>query len=195
MTAMRQLKQQMIHAHPTLSRSIALIGLMGAGKSTIGMRLAKELNVDFIDSDAQIEKAAGIKIKDIFELYGEENFRRLEAEEITKIINGKPAIISTGGGTYIHPKTRKIINQKALVVWLKAEPETLASRMSNIESRPLLKGHDPVAKLRELAKARDPIYGEAELIIVTDGLNLTDAAEKVKNQLLAPTAGLMWGNR
>ncbi len=191
MTAMRQLKQQMIHNNPTLSRSITLIGLMGAGKSTIGMRLAKELNVPFIDNDAQVEKAAGIRIKDIFELYGEEVFRRLEAEEITKIINGSPAIISTGGGTYIRPEIRKIINQKTLVVWLKATPETLASRMSNIESRPLLKGHDPVTKLREIAKARDPIYSEAELTIVTDGLNLADAAEKVKNQLLAPTAGLL----
>ncbi len=185
MTAMRQLKQQMIHSNPILSRSITLIGLMGAGKSTIGMRLAKEFHVDFIDNDAQVEKAAGIRIKDIFELYGEEKFRRLEAEEITKIVNGKPAIISTGGGTYMHAKTRKIINQKTLVVWLRAEPETLASRMSNIESRPLLKGHDPVIKLQELASARDPIYAKAELTIDTDGLNLTDAAEKVKNRLLA----------
>ena len=167
----------------TLSRSIVLVGLMGAGKSKIGKQLSLDFNVEFVDSDAVIEDVAGMDIPSIFELYGEPKFREIEAREIGRLIGGKPIILSTGGGAYIEDKTRAIINEHALSVWLKAKPETLANRISNTDSRPLLKGKDPHVALRDLAALREPFYAEAELTIDTDGLTLAKAMAKVESTI------------
>ena len=166
-----------------LTKSIVLVGLMGAGKSKIGRQLSLDFGVEFIDSDDVIEQVAGMDIATIFELYGEEKFRAIEAREISRLLNGKPAIVSTGGGAYMHPETRQVINQSGLCVWLKATPETLAGRISNTDSRPLLKGKDPVLVLQKLAQEREPIYAEAELVVDTNGLSLPKAIEKVKTTL------------
>jgi shikimate kinase len=164
---------------PPLTRSVVLVGLMGAGKSKIGKALSALLNVPFIDVDEVVETIAGMPITSIFELYGEEKFREIEAREIAKLVRDQPAVISTGGGAFINDETRTIINKNTLSVWLKATPETLVSRISNTASRPLLRDKDPVAVLKALANERNPYYQEAHLTIDTDGLSLKDALVKV----------------
>ena len=176
-------QSQEINPTPSLTRPLVLVGLMGAGKSKIGRQISIDFDIEFIDTDAEIETIAGMSIAAIFDLYGEEKFREIEAREISKLLKGKPAVISTGGGAYMQEKTRAIINQSGLSVWLKASPETLAERISNTDSRPLLRGKDPVKTLQQLAKERYPLYQEAELVIDTDGLSLAKAIEKVKKTI------------
>ena len=176
-------QSQEINPTPSLKRPIVLVGLMGAGKSKIGRQISIDFDIEFIDTDAEIENIAGMSIAAIFDLYGEEKFREIEAREISTLLKGKPAVISTGGGAYMQEKTRAIINQSGLSVWLKASPETLAERISNTDSRPLLRGKDPVKVLQQLAKERYPLYQEAELVIDTDGLSLAKAIEKVKKTI------------
>ena len=176
-------QSQEINPAPSLKRPLVLVGLMGAGKSKIGRQISIDFDIEFIDTDAEIEKVAGMSIAAIFDLYGEEKFREIEAREISTLLKGTPAVISTGGGAYMQKKTRAIINQSALSIWLKASPETLAGRISNTDSRPLLRGKDPVKVLQQLAKERYPLYQEAELVIDTDGLSLQKAIEKVKKTI------------
>ena len=176
-------QKQEITPLASLRRPLVLVGLMGAGKSKIGRQISTDFEIPFIDTDDEIEKVAGMSIAAIFDLYGEDKFRAIEAREIKRLLEGKPAVISTGGGAYMQQETRQIINQLGLSVWLKAAPETLAGRISNTDSRPLLKGKDPVKVLKELAKQRYPIYQNAELVIDTDGLSLTKAIEKVKTTI------------
>ena len=176
-------QSQEINPAPSLKRPLVLVGLMGAGKSKIGRQISIDFDIEFIDTDAEIEKVAGMSIAAIFDLYGEEKFREIEAREISALLKGTPAVISTGGGAYMQEKTRAIINQSALSIWLKASPETLAGRISNTDSRPLLRGKDPVKVLQQLAKERYPLYQEAELVIDTDGLSLQKAIEKVKKTI------------
>ena len=176
-------QSQEIIPTPSLKRPIVLVGLMGAGKSKIGRQISIDFDIEFIDTDTEIEKIAGMSIAAIFDLYGEEKFREIEAREISTLLKGKPAVISTGGGAYMQEKTRAIINQSGLSIWLKANPETLAERISNTDSRPLLRGKDPVKVLQQLAKERYPLYQEAELVIDTDGLSLAKAIEKVKKTI------------
>ena len=172
-----------------ITRSIVLVGLMGAGKSKIGRQLSLDFNIAFIDTDTVITDVAGMDIPTIFELYGEEKFREIEAREIKTILQGKPAIISTGGGAFMNPKTRQIINDFGLSIWLKAKPETLAGRISNTETRPLLKDKDPVVVLQQLSAERNPAYAEAELVIDTDGLSLQKAIEKVRKTITSYSMG------
>lgn len=176
-------QSQEIIPTPSLKRPIVLVGLMGAGKSKIGRQISIDFDIEFIDTDTEIENIAGMSIAAIFDLYGEEKFREIEAREISTLLKGKPAVISTGGGAYMQEKTRAIINQSGLSIWLKANPETLAERISNTDSRPLLRGKDPVKVLQQLAKERYPLYQEAELVIDTDGLSLAKAIEKVKKTI------------
>lgn len=176
-------QKQEITPLASLRRPLVLVGLMGAGKSKIGRQISTDFEIPFIDTDDEIEKVAGMSIAAIFDLYGEDKFRAIEAREIKRLLEGKPAVISTGGGAYMQQETRQIINQLGLSIWLKAAPETLAGRISNTDSRPLLKGKDPVKVLQELAKQRYPIYQNAELVIDTDGLSLTKAIEKVKTTI------------
>lgn len=176
-------QKQEITPLASLRRPLVLVGLMGAGKSKIGRQISTDFEIPFIDTDDEIEKVAGMSIAAIFDLYGEDKFRAIEAREIKRLLEGKPAVISTGGGAYMREETRQTINQLGLSIWLKAAPETLAGRISNTDSRPLLKGKDPVKVLQELAKQRYPIYQNAELVIDTDGLSLTKAIEKVKTTI------------
>ena len=171
--------------HSLIDRPIVLVGLMGCGKSSVGKVIAPLLNLGFFDSDTEIESAAGMSIAEIFENYGEAEFRRLELREISTLLDHQPAqIISVGGGAFVQPDCHDIIKAKGLSIWLQAQPETLVSRMSNIASRPLLKDKDPLHVLRQLSEQRDPYFAKADLIVNTDGLELSDSASKVFDHLM-----------
>ncbi len=148
-----------------ISQPIVLVGLMGAGKSTIGRRLASALGVQFIDSDAEIMEAAGCSISDIFEGYGEHIFRDLEQRVILRLMTGSPCIVATGGGAFIQPAIRDAIAEKAISVWLKADLPVLLERVSRRDNRPLLKTGDKSEILQKLIDERYPIYAQANITI------------------------------
>ena len=150
---------------PKPDRSIVLVGLMGVGKSTVGRRLGKRLSLPFVDSDDEIERAADHSIPEIFDRFGEPSFRDGERRVIARLLGGPPKVIATGGGAFINDETRRLILERCVAVWLDADVETLAERVSRRSHRPLLKGKDPVRVLRELAALRNPIYAEAHLHI------------------------------
>ena len=165
-------------------KSIALVGLMGAGKSWMGRRLASRTGWDFVDSDIAIEEESGLSIPEMFDLGGEAKFRQLELRVIRRLLAGPPIILSTGGGSFCQPDTQQAIRQGALVVWLHARPETLLGRIDNLQSRPLLSGPDPLAVMRRLAVERQPYYQQADIIVDTDGLTQKQAFDKLCRQLM-----------
>ena len=172
------------HLITKMTQNIVLVGHMGSGKTNVGRLLAQKLDLNFVDSDKVIEDVAGISIVDIFELYGEDEFRKLELREISTLLDQRPfQIISVGGGAFVQPDCHNIIKAKGLSVWLQAAPETLVSRMSNFSSRPLLKDKDPLTVLKQLSKKRDPYFEKADLIVNTDRLELTDSTQKVMDSL------------
>ncbi|PZQ59334.1 MAG: shikimate kinase [Sphingomonas taxi] len=142
---------------------IVLVGLMGAGKSTVGRRLAIRLGLPFVDADTEIESAAGMSIADIFAQFGEPYFRDGERRVIQRLIDGRPKVIATGGGAFVNDETRALILSDALAIWLDAPVEVLAERVKRRDTRPLLRGKDPAAVLRELAAVRNPLYALAHL--------------------------------
>ncbi len=149
--------------HLKPDRSIVLVGLMGVGKSTIGRRLAKRLDLAFVDSDEEIERASDHSISEIFDRFGEVSFRDGERRVIARLIEGPPKVIATGGGAFMNERTRKLILERCLAVWLDADLETLAERVGRRNSRPLLRNKDPLLLLRELAAVRNPIYAQAQV--------------------------------
>jgi shikimate kinase len=132
-----------------------------------------------MDSDAEIERATNVRIRDIFELGGESYFRDIEARTIERILDGPPVILSTGGGAFCQPGVRDLIKQKALSVWLDASPKILLSRIGNTTSRPLLHGDDPLEILKSLAEDRNPHYAKADLILKTDSVSLSHSVRKL----------------
>lgn len=150
---------------PYAGRTIALVGLMGAGKSTVGRRLAERLGRDFHDSDAEIEKAAGLSVSDIFALHGEADFRRGEKQVIKRLLDLPPHVLATGGGAYLDPDTRALLRDKAITVWLNADLETLWRRVSKRETRPLLQRTDARDHLAHLMSVREPSYSQADLVV------------------------------
>ena len=140
-------------------RSIVLIGMMGAGKSSIGRRLAGRLGIPFIDADAEIESAAGMTIPEIFEKHGEPYFRAGEARVIARLLDNGPQVLATGGGSVMDPQTRALISQKGISIWLKAEIDVLLKRTKRRNDRPL------VEKIKDLLPVREPIYAQADIII------------------------------
>lgn len=147
------------------SKPLVLIGLMGAGKSTIGRRLAKQIGWRFVDSDEEIEAAAGCSIADIFTIHGEPIFRDLEKRVIARLVTEAPMVLATGGGAWIQPGVREIIKQHATTVWLRAELDVLTDRVSKRNHRPLLETGDKREILDKLMQERYPIYQEADVII------------------------------
>lgn len=147
------------------TRPIALIGLMGVGKTTVGRRLAKKLGREFYDSDEEIEQASGRSVAGYFRDHGEPEFRAGERRVIERLLTGEPIILATGGGAFIQKDTRKILKERALTVWLKGDLDTLMARVSLNNDRPLLQVEDPRAKLAELMTARHPIYGHADITV------------------------------
>jgi len=158
-----------------LDRPIVLVGLMGAGKSCIGRRLARQLGVAFLDADSEIEDAAGCAISDIFEKYGEAQFRDGERRVMTRLLRETPGILAAGGGAFIDSATREMIRSQALSVWLRADLETLCSRTKGRTHRPLLNSGSPEATLKNLIDERYPLYAEADITVDTghDGPNAT----------------------
>ncbi|HEY2528648.1 MAG TPA: shikimate kinase [Xanthobacteraceae bacterium] len=147
-------------------RSIVLVGMMGVGKSSIGRRLASRLGIPFVDADAEIEKAAGMSISDIFARHGEADFRSGEARVIARLLEGGPQVLATGGGAIMNADTRAAIKAKGVSIWLSAELEVLMRRINKRkDERPLLQTADPVATLRDLLVTRAPIYAQADLTV------------------------------
>jgi shikimate kinase len=147
-------------------RSVVLVGMMGVGKSSVGRRLALRLSVPFVDADAEIEKAAGMSVADVFAKYGEAYFRSGEARVIARLLDGGPQVLATGGGAFMNTDTRALIKTKGISIWLRAEFDVLLRRISKRKSdRPLLQTTDPAATLRQLLDEREPTYAQADLRI------------------------------
>jgi shikimate kinase len=147
------------------ARSVVLIGMMGAGKSTIGRRLSARLRLPFLDADGEIEAAAGMSIPDIFEIHGEPHFRDGEARVIARLLDSGPAVIATGGGAFMREETRSRIRDKAVSIWLKAEAEIIMRRVRRRADRPLLQTPDPAGTVDRLLGEREPVYQNADITI------------------------------
>ena len=148
-------------------RLIVLVGMMGAGKSTIGRRLAARLRLPFMDADTEIEAAAGMTIPEIFEAHGEQQFRDGEARVIARLLDGGPGVLATGGGSFMREETRRRIGDKAISIWLKADTDIIMKRVKRRTDRPLLQTEDPVATVNRLLAEREPVYGSADLTIAS----------------------------
>ncbi len=146
-------------------RSVVLVGMMGAGKSTIGRRLAARLRLPFLDADIEIEAAASMSIPDIFATHGEPYFRDGEARVIARLLDNGPAVIATGGGAFMREETRNRIRDKAVSIWLKADADVIMKRVRRRADRPLLQTEDPAATVSRLLEAREPVYQSADLTI------------------------------
>ncbi|WP_417307707.1 shikimate kinase [Devosia sp.] len=166
-------------------RSIVLVGMMGAGKTTVGRRLANRLGRRFIDSDEEVEKAAGMSIEDIFKAHGEADFRAGEAKVIARLLREDAVVLGTGGGAFMNPETRALVKEAAVSVWIKADFELLFARVSRRSNRPLLKTANPRETLKTLIDARYPTYAEADVTVVSRDVPQEQVATDVINALLA----------
>jgi shikimate kinase len=147
------------------TRSVVLVGMMGAGKSTIGRRLSARLRLPFLDADSEIEAAAGMSIPDIFEAHGEPHFRDGEARVIARLLDSGPAVLATGGGAFMREETRNRIRSKAVSIWLKADIDIIMRRVKRRADRPLLQTADPAATVGRLIEEREPVYQHADITI------------------------------
>ncbi|MFN3945406.1 MAG: shikimate kinase [Allosphingosinicella sp.] len=159
----------MTSALPRLGRPIVLVGLMGAGKTTVGRRLARRLGLPFVDADEEIERAAQRSIAEIFDRFGEAQFRDGERRVIARLIDGSTKVIATGGGAFMNPATRALILDRCVAVWLDADAATLAERVGRRDHRPLLRNRDPLPVLQDLAAVRNPLYAQAHIRIRSQG--------------------------
>jgi len=179
--------------HLELDRGIVLVGLMGAGKSSVGRRLAKRLELPFSDADQEIEKAADCTIEEIFARHGEAAFRAGERRVIARLLDGPPQVLATGGGAFMDPETRAAISAKGISIWLRADLNILLERVLRRDNRPLLKQGDPEQILRQLMAERDPIYAQADFT-VTSGQGphedvVEDIVEALRHHLGAGSRG------
>jgi shikimate kinase len=165
-------------------RSLVLVGMMGAGKSSIGRRLAARLGIAFADADAEIEDAHRMSIPDIFENYGEAYFRAGEARVIARLLDSGPQVLATGGGAFMNADIRAAIAEKGISIWLKAELDVLMRRIKRRHDRPLLKTDDPGETLRRLIEERYPVYGQAQITIQSRDV----PHEKIVDEIIAALA-------
>ncbi len=165
-------------------KPLVLVGMMGAGKTTVGRRLASRLGRQFVDSDEEIERAAQMSIPEIFEQRGEAEFRAGEMRVIARLLKEKDVVLATGGGAFINPETRALVKAGAISVWLKADIDLLFERVSRRSNRPLLKTADPRATLEKLVEDRYPIYAEADVTVVSRDIPQDNVAGDVVNALL-----------
>ena len=148
-----------------LTRTVVLVGMMGAGKSSVGRRLATRLAVPFRDADSEIEQAAGCTVSEIFERFGEDEFRVGERRVIARLLAEAPHVLATGGGAFCDAETRARIKEGAVSVWIKAPLDVLVARTGRRDTRPLLRGGDPREILERLLAERTPLYGQADLTV------------------------------
>lgn len=148
---------------PACDRPIVLVGMMGAGKTTVGRRLAPRFGLPFFDADQEIERAAGMTVADLFEAHGEESFRRGEAKVIRRLLKGPPHVLATGGGAVLNADTRRLIKERSISVWLRAGVSVILRRATRRPTRPLLKNGDPKETLARLLEERAPYYAEADI--------------------------------
>lgn len=151
---------------PVHRRTIALVGLMGVGKSTVGRRLARRLGLPFSDGDVEIEAAAAMTVSDIFARLGESEFRAGEALVLKRLLHGPRMVLATGGGAVLNPETRETLKARAVTVWMRADLDTVASRVLRRDTRPLLRGRDPLEALQAMAEVRYPLYAAAADVTV-----------------------------
>lgn len=164
--------------------NIFLVGLMGAGKTTVGRLLAKQLGKTFIDVDHEIEARTGVKIPVIFEIEGEAGFRKREEAVLEELVGRSNTILGTGGGAVLSPRNRDLLRQNGTVVYLRGSPEQLYERTRHDRNRPLLQTEDPLAKLRELFAIRDPLYREvADLVVDTGRQNVASFARQLRDKI------------
>jgi len=168
---------------PPEERAIVLVGLMGAGKSTVGRRLANALHLQFHDADHEIETAAGCSITDFFEKYGEPAFREGERRVIARLLDGPRHVLATGGGAFMDPTTREIIKRKGISVWLRADLDLLMARVAKRQTRPLLKTADPRATMQKLMDERYPVYAGANITVDSNGGPHEAIVQQIVHQL------------
>jgi shikimate kinase len=149
----------------TLQKTVALVGMMGAGKTSLGRRLAARLEVPFRDADQEIETAAGLTVSEIFAKFGEPYFRDGERRVIARLLSEAPHILASGGGAFMDPDTRAAMRQSALTIWLKAPAGVLLSRVKKRDTRPLLQGGDPKETIEKLLAVREPVYAQADITL------------------------------
>ncbi|MCH2395639.1 MAG: shikimate kinase [Oceanibaculum sp.] len=171
-----------------IPKTIALVGLMGAGKSAVGRRLAARMGLPFIDADTAIEEAAGCTIEEIFARHGEPEFRDGERRVIQRLLESEPLhVLATGGGAFVNVQTRARLKQQAVTIWLRADLETLLERVAKRSNRPLLKQGDPRAVLEKLIADRYPIYAEADIVVDT----APGPVEETVDRVLAALTGFL----
>ena len=187
--------EPVMDASPPLSlpRTVALVGLMGAGKSAIGKRLALRLGLPFVDADDEIERAAGCTIAEFFERFGESEFRAGERRVISRLLDGPPHVLSTGGGAYMDAETRAVMRARAITVWLRADLDVLLDRVKRRSNRPLLRQGDPKEVLRRLMTQRYPVYAEADIVVESTAqpadITTEQVIEALRRHLVPQPAG------
>jgi len=169
------------------NRHIVLIGLMGAGKTSIGRLMAKRLKTTFTDADTEIEKAAGLTISEIFRIHGEQAFRDGERRIIARLLNAPAGVLATGGGAFMDAGTRQLIRERGISIWLRADVGTLYRRTRQRTGRPLLNNQDPLGTLERLAQMRYPIYAEADITIDTGAEKPRETTDRIIKELTAMT--------
>ena len=174
-----------------LDRPVVLVGLMGVGKSTVGRRLARKLGLPFVDSDAEIEGASGLSAAEVFERFGEKDYRDGERRLVARLVDGQVRVISTGGGVFVDPRTRELLKTRTITVWLDAPVEVLAQRTRRRDTRPLLRTDNPKETLERIAEQERPAYAEAHIHVrSSDGAHrdVVDAIVKALEDHLRPIA-------
>lgn len=166
-----------------LGRPVVLVGLMGVGKSTVGRRLARRLGLPFVDSDEEIEDAAGYPPAEIFERFGERDFRDGERRLVARLVEGEIRVIATGGGAFVDPRTRQLLNERAITVWLDAPIEILTERTSRRDTRAQLRNGDPRSVLQKLADERRPSYAEAHIHVKSGDGAHRDVVDAIVEEL------------
>ncbi|TKT75301.1 shikimate kinase [Aquamicrobium sp. LC103] len=170
-------------------RTIVFVGLMGAGKTVIGRKVAQTLELPFLDSDHEIEDVSRMTVPELFERYGEGEFRALEQRVIERLLKDGPKVVSTGGGAFMNEYTRRCIAENGISVWLKADLDLLMDRVSKRQNRPLLKNTDPRAVMEKLMNERYPVYALADLTVVTRDVKRETIAEEVIDALSGHLGG------
>ena len=178
-----------------LDRPVVLVGLMGVGKSTVGRRLARRLGLDFIDSDSEIEETVGLPWGELFERYGEADYRDGERRLVARLVDGQLRVIATGGGVFIDPKTRQLLMERTITVWLDAPVDVLAERTSRRDTRPLLKNGDRKATLERLAEVERKACAEAHIHVKSGNGAHRDVVESIVRALDKHLANLAGGAR